>query len=287
MSDRPRTTNGIGLALGGGSARGLAHILMLEVFDELGVKPAAIAGTSIGAILGSMYAAGMSAAEIRTFAEELLSSRSEVFMRLAKSYDGLSSLWSFKRPSVVDGVTLFELLMPPQIRCDFSSLKIPFAAVAVDYYAMEPVVIEHGPVIPAIAASSALPTILKPVTIGGRIMVDGGYANPTPWDVVQSRGDVSATVAVDVTGQTDLGTPDALPSTLDAWVGCTQILFRSVTREKLKQRPPDVMIRPSVGTFGTMDFTRIRDIFAAAAPAKDELKRALERVLAEAPAGQI
>lgn len=287
MSDTPRTATGIGLALGGGSARGLAHILMLEVFDELGVKPAAIAGTSIGAIIGGMYAAGMSAAEIRTFAEDLLSSRSEVFMRLAKSYSGLSSLWSFKRPSVVDGVTLFELLMPPQLRCDFSSLKIPFAAVAVDYYAMQSVVIEHGPVIPAIAASSALPTILRPVTISGRILVDGGFANPTPWDVLQSRGDVSATVAVDVTGQTDLGASDTLPSTLDAWVGCTQILFRSITREKLEQRPPDVMIRPSVGTFGTMDFTRIRDIFAAAAPAKDELKRALERVLADAPSGQI
>lgn len=269
----------IGLALGGGSARGLAHILMLEVFDELGVKPAAIAGTSIGSIIGSMYAAGMTAAEIRGFAEELLSSRSEVFIRLAKSYSGLASLWSFKRPSVVDGVTLFELLMPPQIRCDFSSLKIPFSAVAVDYYAMEQVVLDHGPVIPAIAASSALPTILKPVTIAGRILVDGGYANPTPWDVVQARDDITTTVAVDVTGQTDLGSTDALPSTLDAWVGCTQILFHTVTRHKLNERAPDFLIRPSVGAFGTMDFTRIREILAAAAPAKAELKRSLEQVL--------
>jgi NTE family protein len=287
MSSVSHPAEGIGLALGGGSARGLAHILVLEVFDELGVKPAAIAGTSIGAIIGGMYAAGMSAREIRTFAEELLSSRSEVFMRLAKSYTGLSSLWSFKRPSVVDGVTLFELLMPPQLRCDFSSCKISFAAVAVDYYAMEPVVIEHGPLIPAIAASSALPTILRPVTIGGRILVDGGFANPTPWDVVQSRAGINATVAIDVTGQTDLGGTDALPSTLDAWVGSTQILFRSITRGKLKERAPEIFIRPSVGTFGTMDFTRIQDIFTAAAPAKDELKRALDQVLSSAPAGQI
>ena len=160
------------------------------------------------------------------FAEKLRSRRTEVFIRLAKSYAGLSSLWSFKRPSVVDGVTLFELLMPPQLRCDFSALKIPFSAVAVDYYAMEPVVLEHGAVIPAIAASSALPTILKPVTIAGRVLVDGGFANPTPWDVVQARTDVA--IAVDVTGQTDLGSTDALPSTLDAWVGCTQILFHAV-----------------------------------------------------------
>jgi NTE family protein len=270
----------IGLALGGGSARGLAHIPMLEAFDELGIKPVAIAGTSIGAIVGGMYAAGLSALEIRTFAEELLSKRSEIFRRLAKSYDVLPSLWNIRRPSVVDGVTLFELLMPSQMRCDFSSLKIPFSAVAVDYYAMQQVVIENGAVIPAIAASAALPTILKPVTIGGRILVDGGFVNPTPWDVVQERADV--TIAVDVTGQTDMGSTDILPGTVEAWVGCTQILFRAVTAEKLKQRAPDLMIRPAVGTFGTMDFIKIREIMAAASAAKDELKRGLERVMTAA-----
>jgi NTE family protein len=272
----------VGLALGGGSARGLAHIMMLEVFDELGIKPSAIAGTSIGAIIGGLYAAGLSAHEIRNFAEELLSKRSEIFIRLAKSYGGWPSLWSVRRPSVVDGVTLFELLMPPQLRCDFARLRIPFHAVAVDYYAMQQVVITSGPVIPAIAASAALPTILKPVTIGGRILVDGGFINPTPWDVIQPI--VDFTVAVDVTGQTDLtsGPPQsgtALPTTLEAWVGCTQILFHTITREKLKQRAPDLMIRPAVGTFGTMDFVKIREIFAASEPAKDELKRALQLAL--------
>ena len=273
---------GIALALGGGSARGLAHILMLEAFDELGIKPVEIAGTSIGAMVGGLYAAGLSAVDIRSFAEQLLSTRSEVFRRLAKSYGGLPSLWSVRRPSVVDGVTLFELLMPPQLRCDFASLQIPFHAVAADYYRMDQVVVSNGPVIPAIAASAALPTIFKPVTIAGRALVDGGFVNPTPWDVVQARADI--TVAVDVTGQTDLAAPgtrsiDALPSTLDAWVGCSQIAFRAITREKMNQRAPDLMIRPAVGTFGTMDFVKIREIFAAAAPAKDELKRGLERLL--------
>jgi NTE family protein len=267
----------VALALGGGSARGLAHIPILEVFDELGIKPVAIAGTSIGSIVGGLYAAGLSAAEIRSFAEDLLSKRSEIFRRLASSYSGLPSLWTIRRPNVVDGVTLFELLMPAQMRCDFSMLKIPFSAIAVDYYAMEEVVIEHGPVIPAIAASSALPTILRPVTIGGRILVDGGFVNPTPWDIVQAKADV--TVAVDVTGQTNLGSTEVVPSTIDAWIGCTQILFHAITREKMKRRAPDFMVRPAVGSFGTMDFTRIRDIMAAAGPAKDELKRGLTRVL--------
>lgn len=270
----------IGLALGGGSARGLAHILMLEVFDDLGVKPVAIAGTSIGAVVGGMYASGLSAAEIKSFAEELLSSRSQVFIRLAKSHNALSSLWSIKRPSVVDGATLFEMLLPKQMRCDFSSLAIPFSAIAVDYYAMEQVILASGPLIPAIAASCALPTILKPVSIGGRILVDGGYANPTPWDIVQPLSDIA--VAIDVAGQTDLGDTSVMPTTMEAWVGCTQILFRSIMREKLRQRPPDLLIRPAVGAFGTMDFMRIRDIFAAAAPARDELKRGLSQLIERA-----
>ncbi len=282
MGAAETTTPRIALALGGGSARGLAHILMLEAFDELGVKPTAIAGTSIGAIVGGMYAAGLSAAEIRQFAEELLSSRVEIFRRLAKSYGGLPSLWSVRRPSVVDGVTLFELLMPKQLRCDFAALRIPFHTVAADYYAMGQVVVNSGPLIPAIAASAALPAIFKPVVIGGRALVDGGFVNPTPWDVVQAGADF--TVAVDVTGQTDAypvgqRPADAIPSTVDAWVGCSQIAFRAIMREKMSIRSPDLMIRPAVGNFGTMDFVKIREIFAASVPAKDELKRGLERRL--------
>jgi NTE family protein len=206
----------IGLALGGGSARGLAHILMLEAFDDLGVKPVAVAGTSIGSMIGGLYCTGMTGVEIRAYVEELLASRSEIFKRMAKTRDGLRNLWSFRAPSVVDGVTLFEVLLP-QLRCDFASLKIPFTAVAVDYYKMEQVNIDQGPLIPAIAASSALPTILRPVTICGRVLVDGGFCNPCPWDVVAPKAD--RVVAVDVTGITSRGADDVAPNPIEAWIG--------------------------------------------------------------------
>ena len=267
----------IGLALGGGSARGLAHILMLEAFDELGVKPARIAGTSIGSIMGGQYAAGLSAAEIKAFAEELLGRKSEVFRRITGSMDGLSALWTVRSPSVVDGVTLFEMLLPKQLRTSFGALAIPFAAVTTDYGAMSEHVITHGPVIPAIAASSALPTILRPVAIEGRVLVDGGFVNPTPFDVLQ--GDCDLVVAVDVTGATRARTPGEIFSPIEAWVGSTQIMFHAIVREKALRRPPDILIRPEVGGFGTLDFLKFRDIFAAAAPAKEQLKRELERVL--------
>jgi NTE family protein len=266
----------IGLALGGGSARGLAHVLMLEAFDELGIKPVAIAGTSIGSMIGGLYAAGMTAVDIRAFVEDLLAKRTEIFRRLATSSDGLRNLWNFRAPSVVDGVTLFEVLLPA-LRCDFASLTIPFSAVAVDFYAMSQVVIEHGPVIPAVAASSALPSILRPVVLGGRVLVDGGFRNPCPWDVVAPKADY--TVAVDVTGITSRGNDSAVPNPIEAWIGSTQIMFHSISDAKFASRPPSLMIRPAVGIYGTMDFPKFRDIFAASEPAKDELKRGLERMI--------
>lgn len=267
----------IALALGGGSARGLAHILMLEAFDELGIKPVAIAGTSIGSVVGGLYAAGLDARAVRAYAEEMLARRSEVFRRIAGSFEGLSSLWSPRSPSVVDGVTLFELLLPPALRCDFHSLQIPFTAIATDFHAMSEVRITHGPVIPALAASCCLPSLFRPVTLAGRVLLDGGFVNPTPWDVVAEAA--ATVVAVDVTGTTTQAGEGALPSPVEAWIGAMQILFHSISREKLKSIAPALLIRPAVGGYGTFDFLKYREIFAAAEPAKDELKRGLERII--------
>ena len=137
------------LALGGGSARGLAHIAMLEALDELGIKPAVIAGTSMGAIVGALYAAGLSAAEIRRGFEQLCASPRSLLRQFAgKLPGGLPTLWSPRSPSVIDNVTLFEMLLPDVLHCDFDALKIPFVAIAADFYAIEQVVLDHGPADP-------------------------------------------------------------------------------------------------------------------------------------------
>ena len=270
----------IALALGGGSARGLAHVLMLEVFDELGVKPTVIAGTSMGAICGAAYAAGLSGAELRARCMALFANRAYFLKLLAgKMRGGFSTLWSARMPSVVDNVTLFEMLLPEALRCDFAALKIPFLAIAADFYAIEQVVLDKGPLIPALAASSALPSLTRPVILGGRTLIDGGFVNPLPYDVVLDRADV--TVAVDVTGLPRRRPGAKLPRTLDAVTGSTQILFHSITREKLKLAAPHILIRPGVGAFGAMDYFKIEAILAAAEPAKDDLKNKLSQVLAE------
>jgi NTE family protein len=278
---RPSGSPRIGLALGGGSARGLAHIVILETLDELGLKPAAIVGTSMGAICGALYAAGVPAADIRAGFVKELTSRAAYLRRLVgKLGGGISSLWSIRRPSVIDNVTLFEMVLPDILHCDFAALKIPFFAVAADFYAIEQVVLDRGPLIPALAASCALPAWARPVVLDGRVLIDGGYVNPVPFDVVKGRADL--TIAVDVTGDTrPRGAFKAgmVPRPLEAMTGATQLLFHSVTREKLKWVAPDILIRPAVGTFSSFDFFRIGDILAAAEPAREELKRKLAQCL--------
>ena len=102
------------------------------------------------------------------------------------------------------------------------------------------------------------------------MLIDGGYVNPVPYDVVMDRADI--TVAVDVTGDPQHRPGTAIPGTLAAMTGATQILFHSITREKLKSVAPDIFIRPAVGGFGALDYFRIEEIFRAAEPAKQLLK---------------
>jgi NTE family protein len=268
----------IALALGGGSARGLAHIAMLEVFDELGVKPAIIAGTSMGAICGAAYASGLPARELRQLAMDLFARRARFLQRLAgKMRGGIGALWSARAPSVIDTVTLFEMLLPEIMSRDFATLEIPFLAIAADFLAMEQVVLDNGPLIPALAASSALPSLARPVVLGGRVLIDGGFVNPVPYDVVLGRADL--TIAVDVTGTSRRQAGATLPRTMEAMTGATQILFRALLAEKLKSSAPHVLIRPAVGAFAAMDYFKIGAILGAADPAKEELKYKLSQLL--------
>jgi NTE family protein len=155
-------------------------------------------------------------------------------------------------------------------------LKIPFLAVATDFYTEEQVVFDAGPLLPAVAASAALPALLKPVQIGERVLIDGGFVNPTPFDLIKGRCDV--VVAVDVTGDIIKRPGRTMPTSLETWIGAAQITLHSIVREKLKFQAPDVLIRPDVGGFGGLDFTKIEDILKASQPAKEATKRQLAAI---------
>ena len=269
----------VALALGGGAARGLAHIVALEALDDLGVRPKIIAGTSMGALIGALYAAGFSAAAIRAHANSLLKNKTALVKLVASKWPGaVTSLWHPKTLSMFNGETLFEILMPDGMARDFETLRVPYIAIATDFYSQEEVVLRDGPLIPAVAASCALPALLKPVTINDRVLIDGGFVNPTPFDHVQADADV--TVAIDVTGSSGSRPKKrGLPSSIDALLGAAQITLHSITREKLRRTAPDILIRPAVTEFGALDFYKIADILDAAAASKEELKRELGRKL--------
>jgi NTE family protein len=270
------TEHRIGLALGGGGARGLAHITMLEVFDELNIKPHVMAGCSMGAVIGACYAAGMSAAELRTHAQKLLANRIDfaryVFgSRKTKLLDMLSlkGLLSLN----LEGTKLADLALPDHLPQTFETTRIPFKVIATDFERMEEVVITSGSLVEAVGASIAIPGIISAPLINGRVHVDGGVTNPVPFDHV--RADCDIVVAIDVTGKPK-PLSNAKASNMELAIGSLLIMFNQLAESRRALSPPDIYVKPAVDSFGAGDFFKVTEMLAAAEPAKEQLKRALQ-----------
>ena len=278
----------IALALGGGGARGIAHIAMLEVFDELGLRPTVIAGTSIGALYGAAYASGLTAKQIRAYTEEALERRFDLARQLfAARSEPVQMLLRVLplRSSFINPAALLDLVFPDKVAKDFGQLKIPLKLVATDLSSHDGVVLAEGPLRTAVAASIAIPILFSPVTIDGRTLVDGGLVNPLPFDLIDGAADI--TVAIDVNGATADADISARPTAIEVMVQSFQILQKSVTRERLRYRQPDILIDADVDKFGALEFYRPAEILEAAQPAKAKLKAELERIIAEKRAERI
>jgi NTE family protein len=270
----------IGLALGAGGARGLAHIVALEALDELGLKPAAIAGSSMGAVIGAAYAAGLQGRALRAFVLASFRQRPRVVAKLLQARVGkLSEIINRSgvgNPVLVDGERLLDLFWPEVVPDRFEALKIPFMAIATDFHSRSEMVLSSGPLTPAVGASMALPGLVRPVMLGDRVLIDGGAINPLPYRYVEAEG--SFVIAVDVGGATSVDATH-VPEPIEAMFGASQILMGAVVQRMLETRPPDLLLRPAVGAFAGLDFFKAEEILAAAEPIKDEIKRALGRVL--------
>lgn len=272
----------IGLALGSGGAGGLAHILMLEVFDDLGIRPHHIAGTSIGAIIGALYASGIPGSQIREIAADLVVRDGDTWRDIFRKKEHVFS-WArlfrprFRRGGLVSSEAFLASLYSRIEQQCFEELEIPLSVVATDLWVREPVVYDKGPFRPAIQASAAVPGLFTPVEIDDRVLIDGGAVNPLPWDILPTDCDV--TVAVDVTGRR--ARADDL-SPLEAVFNTFIIMQGSIAAAKRTYAEPDIYIETGISDIRALEFHRLDEILVQAEPARDDLKRRLSRLLGDA-----
>lgn len=266
----------IGLALGGGGARGLAHIQVLEALDELGVRPHRIAGTSIGAVMGALYASGLTGKQIRGMVNDLLFRQAD---KPARRQGRNALRWiEFMDPGFHHGGLLkgekFIRFLSESMQCDrFEDLKIPLQVSTTDYRTGAEAVFSSGDLLSAVRASMAIPGIFTPVEHGGKLLADGGLVNPLPCSLLRPECDFI--IAVDVSGSLD---QDAQPPAFfDAVFAAFDIIHAALIREQLRNAPPDLYLKPALHGIRILEFNKAERIFEQSASVKDELRRRLKR----------
>lgn len=268
----------IGVALGGGGAKGLAHILILEVLDELGLRPHVIAGTSSGAIVGGLYASGLSAQEIKAGILRPNKKEQSFFAEMSAIPEALRMVnfvdFNFMggKGGFVKGDSFTEFyqdLLPVR---QFSALKIPLKVVATDFWQRKPVILEEGEIAQAVKASMAIPVIFAPVVINDQVLVDGGCVNPVPYDLIQAECDF--TIAVDVLGIRK-PSDDRFPGITDGIFNTYQIMSHNIVLSKLAYQRPDIYLEPEIEGIRMFEFYRANEIFKQAYPVKEAFKKTL------------
>jgi len=247
-----------GLALGGGGARGAAHIGVLIELEKLGLKPDIITGTSIGGLVGGLIAAGLDSARVFTMFRE---------MRFGKLY---SPPWL--KPPFMNNNKLEKLLEKSIGRPFFADLEIPLAVVTTNLVTREEVVLEEGDVVRAVLATTAFPVVLPHVDWHGQILIDGGVLNNTPFNIAQQRG-ADFVLAVDLANSAPFGTEIPFPTPnnfltrlltraqrdplYQAVSTLADILTSQNVNDHLEESQPDIMLRPDMATIGLFDFHRL------------------------------
>ena len=286
----------IGLVLSGGAARGLAHVGVLKALEEQGIHVDAIAGTSMGAVIGGLYASGYKIDELEKLAMEIdwqqaLSdepAREDVpFRRKQDDRDFLvRQKLSFRDDGslglplgVIQGQNLSLLLESllahsSDVR-DFDKLPIPFRAVATDIVNGEKVVFRKGHLPQVIRASMSIPAVFAPVEINGQLLVDGGMVDNIPVDVAREMG-------VDLVIVVDIGTPlrgrKQLNTVFDIMNQSITLMTRSNSEIQLASlHPDDILIQPALASFGVTDFGRSPEIIDAGYRATQHLASRLAR----------
>lgn len=281
----------IGLALGGGAARAFAHLGVIERLHAHGIPIDVITGTSMGAVIGSLYAATGDIAAVRRKIDDYLASdifrRSRFeFMRERENLEGQGIFYPFsqfahktyycwmsisRRALVPQEVAQrnFDLLTDEGL---IEDLKIPFAAVALDLISGKEILLDRGPLRQAVAATCALPGILHPVPLDGRLLVDGGWINAVPVDPALQMG-ADVVLAVNVTRR--LKEFEDPVNGMDIVFRCDSITRYALCAERL--RHADLVLEPSVQDIYWADFSRVEE---AVELGREEVDRNIEKIRA-------
>ena len=269
----------LGIALGGGGARGLAHIPLLEALDSRGVRPCCIAGTSIGAVIGALYASGMSGSEIRELADNTVFQKDDSLKNILDDIHRLGKLMdlNFMGSGIFHGDAITDYLCRALPVKTFDELNIPLIMTATDFWTSEKITISQGELASAMKASMGLPGIFKPVKRDGMILIDGGGVDPVPYDLLKN---CTVTVAIDVLGRSEPKEENA-PSSVRAVLEMFNIMQRSIVRTTMERNRPDIYIRPDIPNVGLMEFHRAKEIFEMGERAVPELLEKLQPFLPE------
>ncbi|WP_073083351.1 patatin-like phospholipase family protein [Winogradskyella jejuensis] len=268
-TERPK----VGLVLSGGGAKGFAHIGTLKVIDSLGIKVDYIAGTSMGAIIGSLYSSGYSGKQLdsifKTIDFDVLIN--DKFSRNSKSliernnseryalnlpFDG----FKVKLPSGLSRGQnvynlLYKLLLPVKNIDDFSKLPVPFFCMSTNIETGMPVIMDKGNLAEAVTASGAFPSLFQPVPIDDKIYIDGGVTNNYPIEELRAKG-IDIIIGVDV--QDDLKDRKELESAPEILLQINN--FRTINDMKVKRKLTDIYIKPDITNFSVISFSEGKDI---------------------------
>ncbi|WP_287601534.1 patatin-like phospholipase family protein [Thiothrix sp.] len=268
----------IGLVLGGGGAAGIAHVGVLKVLEANHIPVDVIAGNSMGAVVGSLYASGMSVAEIEQVSKTLdwVKLFSDDTSHQLKSYQqkqqnadfftvfesGVSKRGIKLSSGLIDGQKLiFELrrlLAPVAQISNFDRLPIPFRAVATDIHTGDAVVLKQGNLASAVRASMSIPGLFAPVTLDNRLLVDGLVSNNLPVDIARQMG-----ADILIVSNIPPDNSRKLDTALDISLQSMDLLVRKTSEAQLASlTPQDILIQPPVGEVGRLDFTRVAETVA-------------------------
>ncbi|MFN7726695.1 MAG: patatin-like phospholipase family protein [Rubrivivax sp.] len=228
----------IGLALGGGAARGFAHIGVIQVLEEQGIKADLVTGTSAGSLVAALYASGKTPAEMAQLAINM--------------DEGAITDWSFPGRGLIRGEALAKYVRDHTGQRAIEQMKLPLGIVAADLDSGAPILFQRGDTGVAVRASSAVPAVFQPVRIGNREYVDGGLVSPVPVRFARQMG-AELVIAVDISSPPDgAATGDLMKMLLQTF----SIMGKSINVFEL--RDADVVLRPNLNGVGSADFTARR-----------------------------